>query len=160
MNMRELWTKAKFRGCRREFYISFLPSLLAYITGLNTALRNVQGNGKNIHLFSELFVLEYKHLQHSTPPPQPHHLPMYQSERRKWYFCLDHHFCQHQTTWHPDPHWVERSLWNSTPPVQVEPNPNTSLITMGCLSLDFLWQWDGALSSTGAEVRAGCLCRG
>ena len=71
MNMRELWTKAKFRGCRREFYISFLPSLLAYITGLNTALRNVQGNGKNIHLFSELFVLEYKHLQHSTPPPTP-----------------------------------------------------------------------------------------
>ena len=71
MNIHELWVKAKFRGCRREFYISFLPSLLAYITDLNTALRNVQGNGKNIHLFSELFILEFKHLQQSTPPPTP-----------------------------------------------------------------------------------------
>lgn len=71
MNIHELWMKAKFRGCRREFYISFLPSLLVYITGLNTALRNVQGNGKNVHLFSEMFILEFKHLQQSTPPPPP-----------------------------------------------------------------------------------------
>ena len=157
-NMHELCTKGKFRRCHMQFYISLLPSLLAYIIGLNTALRNVQGKGKNIHLFSELFILECKHLQPTIPPSivrtsiPPITCPCIKVGSKG----ISVWATTSANTW-PLGIWictglkeVPETLLHRSKLRQIPTHPS---LPRGASHI-FLWQWTGALSLKGAEVRS------
>lgn len=160
-NVHELCTKGKFRRCHVRFYISFLPSLLAYIIGLNTALRNVRGKGKNIHLLSELFILECEHLRPTIPPSIVHTsippitCPCIKVGRKG----ISVWATTSANTW-PLGIWICTGL-KEVPETLLHRSMLRQMPTHPSLqrgaSHIFLWQQTGALSLQGAEVRSAGL---